>query len=159
MLEGKPTDASERVAHALASNPNSFWANAANGVFKVFNGHPTQGRAALSRAHQLSPHDASGALFPSVINAAYYFEHEYANTEAGTKRLIARYPEYPLPYRWLAAALGQLGLTNEAHEALGRALAISPQSFAAHVDHRPPWFRPEDYEHMLEGLRKAGWQG
>ena len=22
---------------------------------------------------------------------------------------------------------------------------------------RPPWFRPEDHEHMLEGLRKAGW--
>jgi hypothetical protein len=24
---------------------------------------------------------------------------------------------------------------------------------------RVPWQRLEDYQHMLEGLRKAGWQG
>jgi len=23
--------------------------------------------------------------------------------------------------------------------------------------HRPPWFGLKDFEHMLEGLRKAGW--
>jgi hypothetical protein len=22
-----------------------------------------------------------------------------------------------------------------------------------------PWLRPEDHEHVLDGLRKAGWQG
>ena len=24
---------------------------------------------------------------------------------------------------------------------------------------RPPWMRPEDHAHMLEGLRKASWGG
>jgi hypothetical protein len=24
---------------------------------------------------------------------------------------------------------------------------------------RPPWTRPEDYDHYIEGLRKAGWKG
>jgi hypothetical protein len=24
---------------------------------------------------------------------------------------------------------------------------------------RPPWMRPEDHAHMLEGLRKASWEG
>jgi hypothetical protein len=28
-----------------------------------------------------------------------------------------------------------------------------------HVRNRVPWMRPEDHAHMLEGLRKAGWQG
>jgi adenylate cyclase len=28
-----------------------------------------------------------------------------------------------------------------------------------YVRGRVPWMRPEDYDHMLEGLRKAGWQG
>jgi adenylate cyclase len=28
-----------------------------------------------------------------------------------------------------------------------------------YVRQRAPWYRVEDYEHMLEGLRKAGWEG
>jgi adenylate cyclase len=28
-----------------------------------------------------------------------------------------------------------------------------------YVYQRAPWIRPEDYEHLLEGLRKAGWEG
>jgi adenylate cyclase len=31
--------------------------------------------------------------------------------------------------------------------------------FDMYVHTRPPWFRPEDYAHMLDGLRKAGWDG
>jgi adenylate cyclase len=27
------------------------------------------------------------------------------------------------------------------------------------VRRRVPWHRPEDHAHMLEGLRKAGWEG
>jgi len=28
-----------------------------------------------------------------------------------------------------------------------------------YVRKRVPWFRPEDHAHLLDGLRKAGWQG
>jgi adenylate cyclase len=28
-----------------------------------------------------------------------------------------------------------------------------------YVRQRVAWHRPEDYEHMLDGLRKAGWNG
>jgi adenylate cyclase len=63
-----------------------------------------------------------------------------------------------LPYRWLAAALGQLGRTDEAHAALHDAMSVSPTSFDLYVK-GPNYFRSEDYEHMLDGLRKAGWQG
>jgi adenylate cyclase len=28
-----------------------------------------------------------------------------------------------------------------------------------YVRNRVPWTRPEDHEHMLDGLRKAGWEG
>jgi adenylate cyclase len=27
------------------------------------------------------------------------------------------------------------------------------------VHNRVPWFRPEDHAHLVEGLRKAGWEG
>jgi hypothetical protein len=28
-----------------------------------------------------------------------------------------------------------------------------------YVRNRVPWFRPEDHAHLLDGLRKAGWEG
>jgi len=57
------------------------------------------------------------------------------------------------------AALGQLARTAEAKEALERAIEIAPASFDQYVRQRMPWHRPEDYPHMLEGLRKAGREG
>jgi adenylate cyclase len=71
---------------------------------------------------------------------------------------VARYPDDPLPYRWLAAALGELGHTNEARAALHDAMSVSRTSYDWYVK-GPRYFRPEDHEHMLDGLRKAGWQG
>jgi adenylate cyclase len=59
----------------------------------------------------------------------------------------------------LAAALGELGRTEEAKEALKTAIAIAPASFDMYVRGRVPWMRPEDHAHMPERLRKAGWEG
>jgi tetratricopeptide (TPR) repeat protein len=75
------------------------------------------------------------------------------------KRVIRSYPDFPLTYRWLAAALGQLGRTAEAKEALEKAIAVAPAGFDMYIRSRAPWHRPEDHIHLLEGLRKAGWNG
>ena len=48
---------------------------------------------------------------------------------------------------------------DEAKEALAKAIAVSPGQFDMYVRGRPPWMRPEDHAHMLDGLRKAGWRG
>jgi tetratricopeptide repeat protein len=74
------------------------------------------------------------------------------------KRIISLDPEYPATYRLLAATLGQLGHVEEARAALQRATSISPASFDSFVSARAPHLRPADYEHILEGLRKAGWR-
>jgi len=73
--------------------------------------------------------------------------------------VIAAQPNNPLPYRWLAASLGQLGRADEAQAALHKAVAVAPRTFDFYVHTRPPWMRPEDHAHLLDGLRKAGWQG
>ena len=83
----------------------------------------------------------------------------YETTAAQTARLIADRPDYPLAYRWLAAALGQLGRIGEARAALEKALAVAPDVLRLYVEQRVPWMGQAVYEHMLDGLRKAGWQG
>ena len=77
----------------------------------------------------------------------------------GTRSMIADNPRNPVGYRWLAAALGQLGRKDEAREALKTAIERGAESFSRYTQQRPPWFQPDDFEHMLEGLRKAGWRG
>ena len=72
------------------------------------------------------------------------------------KQAIRSNPDYPLTYRWLAAALGQIGETDDAKKAMEKAVAIAPASFDMYVRNRAPWMRLEDHAHMLEGLCKAG---
>jgi adenylate cyclase len=104
---------------------------------------------------RLNPRDR---VFPSWITVSYYYDADYDRAVKMANTLIERYPDYPIMYKWLAAALGQLGRHDEARAALRHAIKFSPKSFELLVRSRLPYFRPEDYEHMLDGLRKAGWQ-
>jgi adenylate cyclase len=93
------------------------------------------------------------------VTLGLYFSRKYEAAIAAAKRGIRSHPDFPSTYRWLAAALGQIGQTVEAKEALEKAIAVAPASFEVFVGRRVPWHRPEDYAHMLQGLRKAGWEG
>jgi adenylate cyclase len=90
------------------------------------------------------------------VASALYFSRQYEASVEAAKRTIRSYPDFPLTYRWLAAALAQTGRIDEAKETLEKAIAIAPASFDMYVRSRAPWMRPEDHAHILEGLRKAG---
>ena len=85
-----------------------------------------------------------------------YFSRAYDEAVEAAQDLVRSFPEYPSGYRWLAAAFGQLGCVEGGKEALGKGMAITRAPF---VRPRAPWNRLEDYAHVLEGLRKAGWAG
>ena len=156
---GDTAGALEHVSIALAGNPNSPWANLVNGLALAANGNLREGRDALLTALRLNPRDQTNKITARQIAPTYYFERNYLSAVDTARRAISLDPEFSGPYRWLAAALAQLGRTDEARAALNRAIGTSDQSFALYVRSCPPWFRPEYHEHMLDGLRKAGWQG
>ena len=110
-------------------------------------------------AMRIDPRSALDVLPQSHIVETYYMERDYEGAVVSARRLVADRPDHPWPYRWLAAALGQLGRTTEAREVLDRAIAVAPDAFNLYVRQRVPRMRQVDYDHMLEGLRKAGWQG
>jgi adenylate cyclase len=144
---------------ARAMSPNLTLAHATRGAALIFSGHPKDGLAALEISLRLDPRDP---MLPNRLNTrtlGLYLAGEYEAAVEVAKRAVRLSPDYPLNYRWLAAALGQLGRTADANEALDKAIAIAPASFDMYVRRRVPWHRPQDHAHMLEGLRKAGWRG
>jgi adenylate cyclase len=164
-LSGRLEEAKECASLALAISPHSTSANTLNGALLIFSGQPIEGRNSVLTAMRLDPREPRGnAARLNLIAMSYYVEGDYAGALEAARRTIVRYPleRYPgnvLSYRWLAAALGQLGRTSEAREALNTATTVAPKAFDLYVRKCVPWHRPEDHEHMLDGLRKAGWQG
>jgi adenylate cyclase len=149
----------DHIEVALSISPSCATAHQTRGYILNFSGHPTEGRESFLLAIQ---HDPRGMklLISSNIGMTYYFERDYEKAADSFRRTLADNPTDPQALRWFAAALGQLGRIDEARAALTEARAKSPDAFERWTRQRPPWYRrAEDYEHMLDGLRKAGWQG
>jgi adenylate cyclase len=139
---------------ALTISPNLAYAHYAKGASLISTGRSKEAVAALERSIRLDP--CRSAVRFNQLALALYFTGEYDAAVDAANRAIQSSPNYPNPYRWLAAALGQLGRIEEAKQALEKAIEIAPASFHMYVSERAPWRRPEDYAHMIEGLRKAG---
>jgi adenylate cyclase len=141
---------------ALRISPNLAGAHYARGASLISAGRCKEGVASVERSIRLDPR-RSAVRFNQIALALYY-TGEYEAAVDAANRAIRSSPNYPNPYRWLAAALGQLGRIEEAKQALEKAIAIAPASFDMYARARAPWRRPENHAHMLEGLRKAGWR-
>ena len=144
---------------ALAISPNLAGAYGVLGAVLMWSGDPRKGRTALENSIRLDPRNPNMTLRLLDVTISYYLSREYDAAVEAAKRAIRSYPDYSNMYRWLAAALGQTGRIEEAKEALAKAIAMAPTAFDMFVSRRVPWHRPEDYAHMLDGLRKAGWDG
>jgi adenylate cyclase len=147
------------IERALSMSPNLAAAHGHRGATLIFSGRQKEGLAALETCIRLDPRDPFLSVRLLHIACGLYFSREYEATVEAAKRLILSYPDFPMIYRWPAAALGQLGRVAEAKEALEKAISFAPTAFDMYVRNRVPWFRPEDHAHLVEGLRKAGWEG
>jgi adenylate cyclase len=157
-LKGDIEGAIQESERALAVNENCADAFGVKGAALVFSGRRQEGREAIAQYLRLSPRDPARPVRLAQIAASRYLDGDYEDAALSARRVIREYPSQPIAYRWLAASLGQLGRTAEAQGVLQSLLATSPSTFDVYVRQRPPQFRSVDYEHMLAGLRKAGWK-
>ena len=155
---GEADGALAEIERALSMSPNLAIAHGDRGATLIFAGRPNEGITALETCIRLDPRDPYMAVRLLHLACGRYFCREYEASIEAAKRLIRSYPHFPMIYRWSAAALGQLGRTAEAKEALEKAISRAPAAFDMYVRNRVPWFRPEDHAHLVKGLRKAGWK-
>jgi hypothetical protein len=114
---------------------------------------PRPRQCAPSRWHRQNPLDPNRATRLLELAISHYFERNYEHAAKICREEIRQYPNHRPSYRFLLASLGQLGKQAEC-KAL---MEIAPAGHDHYARHRPPWFGLKDFEHMLEGLRKAGW--
>ena len=148
----------EEAETAITLNPNDPWGYLSKGHTLLYSGRPAAAREPLSIALRLDPHGPTAQTVMHKRMVGCYFEGDYLAAEALARRAIREYARNPRPYLLLAAALGQLGRAEEARTALQAAIAVSPSIFKFLTDCRPPYYRPADHDHLIDGVRKAGWE-
>jgi TolB-like protein/DNA-binding winged helix-turn-helix (wHTH) protein len=138
---------------ALRLNPNDPETLADVGHYLAFMGEFERGVELSRRAQELNP------LHPGWYHFSFA-RHDY-NRKAyeGTLRSVEKVglPHFYWTHLLDAAAKGQLG-HPDAGKALSRILEVKP-NFSAHVELRKWNASPDDRDHIMEGLRKAGWNG
>ena len=157
--QGFPEPALEEAEAAIALNPNDPQGHLIKGHILVNSGRRRESREPLDLAFRLDPRGPVAAAVLLHLAIGCYWQQDYLSAATFARRAIRGWPTFPRPYPWLAAVLGQLGHTAEAAAALRAAMEISPGYLRHTTRARPAYFRSEDYEHLLDGLRKAGWCG
>src|SRR4029450_9873856 len=119
---GEADGALAEIERALSMSPNLAIAHGHRGATLIFAGRPREGLAALGICIRLDPRDPYLAV--RLLHRAWgrYFCSESEASIEAAKRLIRSFPDFPMIYRWLAAAPGQLWGTTEAKGGLGRAI-------------------------------------
>ena len=138
---------------ALSIDGNCANAHGAKGIALLFAGQREKARTSIRTCLRLNPRDPARASRLPLIAFSHYLDGDYEVAAETSRDVIRRYPGHTPSYRFLLASLGQLGRLAEC-EAL---MKIAPTGYDHYARHRPPWFGLKDFEHMLEGLRKAGW--
>jgi adenylate cyclase len=138
---------------ALALNPNfTDWRFAEN---LVYAGEPERAIAAIKRHMRLDPYYVP--LAPVWLAVAHYVLKAYAQAVPPLQECVSRAPDLRTGHLWLAATYAQLGRLDEARSQAAEVLRIEPTWSNNGVGRRIYVFRrPEDAEHLLDGLHKAG---
>jgi adenylate cyclase len=158
LANGDHDAAVEQAERALALNQNDARPHYVKGRALAFSGRTVAARDALLTSLRLNPRDPFNQAVMAQIAFSYYLERDYAAAVEAVRRAIRDFAQFPMSYPWYAAALAQLGRTEQAQAVLGRVLAESPSAVELYTRGCPAWVRPQDHEHLLDGLRKAGWR-
>ena len=145
--------AQAEVDRTLALNPSSALAHNLLGTIRSYSGHPLEAIPAIEQAMRLDP--AFRPQFLHFLGIAYVLAGKYETAAAMLRQRIALVPNTDFSRAVLAAALGHLGETEEAHRVWGELKQINPKfSFQAYLSRQP--MRPEDAERFAAGIAKAG---
>ena len=152
-FEGQHDQSIAEFEKAIALNPNfTDWRF---GTTLVRAGEPERAIQVLETHMRYDPFYAPAA--PGGLGMARYMLKEYSEALPPLREFASRAPNVSQGHIWLAANLAQSGRLDEARAEAAEALRIDPKFTIDGTARRLALNkRPEDAEHLFDGLRKAG---
>jgi adenylate cyclase len=96
-------------------------------------------------------------MAPAFLGLAHYMLKQYSQALPLLQECASRMPNSRIPHYLLAATYAQLGSIEKARAEAAEVLRIEPKYTIEGTQARLSGFkRPEDAEHLFDGLRKAG---
>jgi len=145
------------VRTALRCDPNFARAYSLLGQVLYYSGRAAEALQPLATAFRLDPNNEEDPHL-HYLAQAYFCMGRYEDAAAVLKRRIVRKPDTDMSRVLLAACYGHLGRNEEARTLWQEALRISPGYSLEHRRRVLPYKDPADFEHVVDGLRKAGLQ-
>ncbi len=154
--------ANAQIDKAIDLNPNDYHNMCAKGWFCTFAGNIDEGLAITTDAMRRNPYSPDGCHV--VLGLANYVAHDY---EAAIEALCSISTPNNFNMGFLTACYGQLGRTKEAKGAMAEFLKLTKTDFIdwpageeepwrAHWKHFLRFSDPAVFDHLMEGLKKAG---
>ncbi len=144
---------------ALELNPNNPFANTHLGQALDASGRPEEAIQNLEKALRISPtRDPRTDIALSLLARAHLTARHYEEAAEWSRKAVRR-RSGPESYMTLASSLGHLNRLVEARTALDECESIHPGRIQKEFHLDPcPYQNRADHEHILDGLRQAGWE-
>jgi tetratricopeptide (TPR) repeat protein len=139
-------------------NPSNAQANTCYGAHLAWVGRGEEAIEAITRAMSISPRDPRAFSYRTSMAWAYFAIQDYEHALEWAEEGIERRPNRRA-YQVAVASLGQLGQLDRAEASLRELLRLEPDLSVAGLE----WFfgpaNRDFVDRLLDGLRKAGWEG
>jgi len=140
---------------ALDLNPNLAAAEGWLAVVLSWRGDYDEAIVHAERSFRLSPRD-NHSMWSLAQTTANFGAGNYEQSVEWARKVIGATPEFPIPWRYLAASLAHLGRLEEAYAAKDQLLRIMLNENLRLVRTALPSANAERMQRFAEGLRKAG---
>lgn len=142
------------VEKAISLDPNFAHAYFDLAWALHYAGRPADAIEKLDQAARLDPHFSDTIFHLRAL--ACFQSGRYEDALTNLKRRLIRNPNTDVSNVLMAACYGHLGRAAEAQAAWREALRINPNYSVEHKRVLLPYKNAGDFEHVVDGLRKAG---
>ena len=141
---------------ALMLNPNLAMAWLFSGTTCAYMGNLEEAERRVDRYKKLSPLDPQAFIFDTSIITVALLKHDYERAVKVGREVSQMNPAFSAACKPYLAALGHLGLKQEADDVRSRLLTIEPDFTIRRFLASSPFERNTDRDHYIAGLRLAG---
>ncbi|MBT8436632.1 MAG: tetratricopeptide repeat protein [Gammaproteobacteria bacterium] len=146
--------AAEQAEKAIQMDPDYADAYVLLASLLYYSGGAEEGLKLMHKAKQLNPNYPSN--YPFHLGQAHFLLRQYEDAVDAFQAAIDINPTSQRSHVWLAATYGQSGQFDDAEFEAEEILILDPDFSVQRTRENVPLKVPNDIEHFIEGLRKAG---